>query len=150
MIGLNALKEELNIKIINPDFKDLKQILSWFSELDIEGIHEHFMFEDNHYCRVPLIANNSYDLLLCCWKSGQQSEYHGHPDQGCLVKILSGTLTEDIKFTNGTVETRNNCTGDVAYINDETGVHKIKNNSSEEAVSLHLYAPGGYKPKFLS
>src|SRR5210317_1679255 len=125
MVSLSKLKKELDLRIINPDFKDLKEIQAWFSSLEIQNIRNYYKFDDEHYCRVPLIANNSYDLLLCCWKSGQGVQFHGHPDQGCLVKILAGTLCEDVKYTDGEVETRTNSEGGVTYINDQIGMHRV-------------------------
>jgi len=149
MISIDEIKRELDPRIINPNFTDLKDLFEWFSEIEIRDLDQHFGFEEENYCRVPLIARDEYDLLLCCWKPGQESPFHGHPNQGCLVKILSGTLTEKVRFINGESEIRLNNKDEVGYITDKIGIHRVKNNSQENAVSLHLYAPGGYKPVFM-
>mmetsp|Transcript_47699 Transcript_47699/g.124956 ORF Transcript_47699/g.124956 Transcript_47699/m.124956 type:complete len:109 (+) Transcript_47699:580-906(+) len=36
--------------------------------------------------------------------------------------------------------------GDLAYINDSFGLHKVGNPSCARAVSLHVYAPGWIRP----
>ena len=148
MLSLNQLEQNLNERIINPEFKDLKEIIDWFADIEIESIRDHFVFEENNYCRKPLISKDEYDLLICCWKPGQGAPYHGHPNQGCLVKMLKGSLQEELKLADGNESVKHNTEGAVAYINDSIGVHQVKNISEDNAVSLHLYAPGGYIPVY--
>lgn len=147
MISLEDLKKELDERIINPDFSDLINLTTWFTALKIKDILSKSGYENDNYCRVSLISRKEYELLLCCWQPGQKSAFHGHPNQGCLVKILTGILTEEVRFSNGESEIRLNKTDDVGYINDKIGFHRVENASSENAVSLHLYAPGGYIPQ---
>lgn len=148
MHGITDIKEALNEKIIRKEFLDLLEVKDWFSALKINNIEEKFDFKDDNYCRVSLLSCEAYDLLVCCWKPGQESALHGHPKQGCLVKILHGTLTEEVHYADGQVEERLNQEGATAYINDAIGEHRVWNGSEGNAVSLHLYAPGGYKPQF--
>ncbi len=148
MENLKEIKKVLDSRIISSEFTDLKTLLYWFGDLKIQDIEKHIGFEDETYCRIPLIAVDQYELLLCCWKPGQESPFHGHPDKGCLVKILQGTLSEERKFTNGRTAVREISVNDVGYITDKIGIHRVSNNTKENAVSLHLYAPGGYRPNF--
>jgi len=101
MISIKDLRDELDSRIINPGFTDLEDSFHWFSDIVIEKVDRHYDFTEENYCRVPLIASPQYDLLLCCWTPGQLSPFHGHPEQGCLVKILKGTLTEAVKYIDG-------------------------------------------------
>lgn len=146
MQNIEELKAQLDEKILDPNFRDLQDLMDWFGALNIDEIESHYFFEDSGYCRIPLLGCDQYDLLLCCWLPGQESPFHGHPEQGCLVKILKGELTETRRFRDGSFKTGLNSRGSVAYINDSIGFHRVINNSGEEAVSLHLYAPGGYQP----
>lgn len=69
------------------------------------------------------------------------------------MKILSGQLTETrYEFPNkeGSNEDHGSMSllsekvhteDQVAYMNDDLGVHKMWNNGSDYAVSLHLYTP---------
>lgn len=147
MKSITEIHKELDDIILNESFYDLKDIIDWFRLLEIKEVKQHIGFEDENYCRVPLIANEQYNLLLCCWKPGQNAPLHGHPDQGCLVKILSGSLTEEVVYNNGEKEIRINTATDVAYIHDAIGKHSVSNDSDQDAISLHLYAPGGYVPE---
>jgi hypothetical protein len=36
--------------------------------------------------------------------------------------------------------------GEIAYINDSIGLHKVENSSSSRAVTVHVYAPGWRRP----
>ncbi len=148
MKSLAQIHKDLDDRILNESFSDLKEIMDWFSGIEIADIDSRSGFVDENYCRIPLIAKDEYDLLLCCWKPGQMAPIHGHPNQGCLVKIISGTLTEEIIYNNGKKEIRVNRESDVGYIHDSIGQHSVSNESTENAVSLHLYAPGGYNPTF--
>ncbi len=148
MNSFELVEKELDSLIIKPTFTDLNTLREWFLALEIPQVEERFAFEDETYCRIPIIAKTKYDLLICCWKPGQESPMHGHPEQGCLVKILKGSTTEEVRYVNGSIEVRCNLPGKVAYINDSIGFHRVWNGTEQNAVSLHLYAPGGYKPQF--
>ena len=148
MLSLKQLEHELSARLINPDFSDLRLLIDWYSGIEIENISSYFNFDDENYNRVILFARDEYDLLLCCWKPGQGAPYHGHPSQGCLVKMIKGSLREELKLADGNESVNQNSEGAVAYINDKIGIHQVSNVSGENAVSLHLYAPGGYIPDY--
>jgi predicted metal-dependent enzyme (double-stranded beta helix superfamily) len=66
------------------------------------------------------------------------------------MKILRGEVTEtryDYPVTDGeetpmsVISERTHKQGEVAYMADELGVHKVWNKGSDFAVSLHLYTP---------
>mmetsp|Transcript_67455 Transcript_67455/g.180226 ORF Transcript_67455/g.180226 Transcript_67455/m.180226 type:complete len:217 (-) Transcript_67455:223-873(-) len=97
-----------------------------------------------------LVASDgtNYNLLVLCWKAGCESRIHNHPCQGCFVLGLSGQVvetrytvhaeTDEIREVGQTVVSG----GDVTYINDNVGLHKIGSASTTRgAVSLHLYTP---------
>lgn len=91
-----------------------------------------------------LIATDhkTYTLLLLCWNPLKESPIHDHPCDGCWLQVLKGDIQE-IRY-NRLLE----CTmdihyksGQLSYITDRTGYHKVGNPSSQQAVTLHLYAP---------
>jgi len=95
-----------------------------------------------------LIATDdaSYTLLLLCWNPACESKIHDHPCDGCWLQVLQGQVNEcRYEEHDGTLS----CTADetfvegqVAFINDSIGLHKVANPSQNTpAVSLHLYAP---------
>ncbi len=90
----------------------------------------------------------NYTLLILCWNSGIESKIHNHPCDGCFIKTLRGCIKETLYST---CEKTNNicqksskfyCEGQVSYMNDDLGLHKISNaNKDVPAVTLHLYTP---------
>lgn len=121
-------------------------------------------------------------LLILVWNPGKGSTVHSHGNAHCILKVLSGTLTETLyewpagdsigsgadgggaclamnnnstseskekpgnlylqtsSMKNEKVTTLN--TGDLSYMTDSIGLHRIVNPSlTEVAVSLHLYTP---------
>src|SRR5437773_214431 len=88
--------------------------------------------------------------LILVWTPGKGSLIHNHSNAHCLMKILQGQLTETrydfpeiqtakegagaMEVTSETVYTENQ----VAYMSDELGVHRMWNNGTDFAVSLHL------------
>lgn len=92
--------------------------------------------------------NKNYTLLLLCWNSQRESKIHNHPCDGCYVKCVRGMLREtrytcnayDNTITKSSVKFYSE--GQVSYMCDEMGLHKIGNSdTSSGAVSLHLYTP---------
>lgn len=148
MNELDELESQLDRIITGKDFTDLIELENWFSGLEIIGINNYKQFDEVNYVRIPLIQKEQYDLLLCCWLPGQISPFHGHPEQGCLVKMLEGSLQEELKRKDGSIRIRVNNKGRTAYIHDKIGIHQVKNIFAKPAVSLHLYAPGGYTPHY--
>ncbi|ODV88134.1 hypothetical protein CANARDRAFT_26293 [[Candida] arabinofermentans NRRL YB-2248] len=97
------------------------------------------------------------NLLLLVWNPGKGSVIHDHAKAHCVMKILKGTLTEELfeerHIEDGAEDSSE--TGEriklfkttplpretVAHITDDIGLHRISNKTDEIAVSLHLYTP---------
>lgn len=94
-------------------------------------------------------GNGKSNLLVLVWTPGKGSPIHDHGNAHCLMKILRGSLTEtrydfptdtqpqEMKVKSRTVHDENA----VAYMADELGLHRVSNEGSDFAVSLHLYTP---------
>ncbi|KAK6081092.1 cysteine dioxygenase type I [Seiridium cupressi] len=94
-------------------------------------------------------GNGKSNLLVLVWTPGKGSPIHDHGNAHCLMKILRGSLTEarfdfpdetqakEMKMKSRTVHEENA----VAYMADELGLHRMTNEGSDFAVSLHLYTP---------
>jgi len=98
------------------------------------------------------INNPAFGIAILTWLPGQETPVHGHPENGCLLMPLHGMLDEcrmfrslvpgESKVFNNTIITRARYVqGQVSYIDNREGLHKIKNNGDELAVSLHVYSP---------
>ncbi|KAI0177501.1 RmlC-like cupin domain-containing protein [Pestalotiopsis sp. NC0098] len=94
-------------------------------------------------------GNGKSNLLVLVWTPGKGSPIHDHGNAHCLMKILRGSLTETrYDFPEGTqpqeMKVKSRTTHDenaVAYMADELGLHRVSNEGSDFAVSLHLYTP---------
>ena len=87
---------------------------------------------------------HSYELLLLQWNPLKYSMIHDHPGDGCYIKVVSGSIAESIydRFTLNKVQDSVASTGDVCYMDDNIGLHKIGNPSARNsAITLHLYTP---------
>ena len=95
--------------------------------------------------------NETYSLLLLCWNPGKESPIHDHPSDGCWVKVMQGAIRESRYRQPVVGETKNSplyCyqestarTGEVTYIDDTQGFHKVGNPDSYISATLHLYSP---------
>ncbi|CAJ2512799.1 Uu.00g009180.m01.CDS01 [Anthostomella pinea] len=94
-------------------------------------------------------GNGKANLLVLVWTPGKASPIHDHGNAHCVMKILRGNLTETrYDFPNGDkaqpmqVKSENvHNENAVAYMADELGLHRVSNQDSDYAVSLHLYTP---------
>jgi predicted metal-dependent enzyme (double-stranded beta helix superfamily) len=104
---------------------------------------------DDTYQRNLIYEDEHFDMYVICWKGNQQSPFHDHAQYGCLFRVLQGNVTE-IRKNSDVYQTTNMTTynvGDINYINNSQGTHKIINPSNQPAVTLHIYAPSKYLTK---
>ncbi|TVY26381.1 Cysteine dioxygenase [Lachnellula hyalina] len=100
-------------------------------------------------------GNGKSNLLVLVWSPGKGSPIHDHANAHCLMKVLKGSLKEsrysipaDADHETATagapvcLSEKVYGVGQVAYMADELGVHRISNpDEMGVAVSLHLYTP---------
>jgi hypothetical protein len=106
----------------------------------------------NSYNRELIYSSPEYDLVIITWCKNQGCKIHNHPENGCTVKILQNNITEEL-YEAETLKLCKSATykkDEVMYIDDTIGYHRMCNKYDEPCVSLHVYAPGKYKPKFFS
>lgn len=132
-------------KTITP--KQWKQILSEYQGDDYK---KYLQFDEEKYARNYVINTEAFDILILCWKPGQKTMLHGHPKDGCFVKILQWEIIETLYNTDKNLL----CTNivrewDIMYNHDSIGYHILENASERDTVSLHIYSPGNYKPCLL-
>ncbi|CAF2627865.1 unnamed protein product [Rotaria sp. Silwood2] len=111
-------------------------------------------FQQNKYTRNLVDAGNGkFNLMILCWAESQGSSIHDHTNSHCFMKCLQGNLVETkYAWPNGDNESKEEpmqfiCRtelkeGQVAYINDTIGLHRVENPShTDTGVTLHLYVP---------
>ena len=147
---------------------DQPRLLAAMASFDAEpgALRRYSHFAQSKTCARNLIAGDeTFSLLLLCWTRGKESPIHDHPSAGCFMRVVSGAVTETLfardEARNALVELRGHTAhaGDVLFVNDSLGFHKISCSSGDEggaegdgeggvedgsgkgAVTLHLYVP---------
>ena len=82
-----------------------------------------------------------FEIVLICWNPMQETPNHGHPENGCIMKVLKGELLE-IRQNGKFKRQKKLRKGDVSHISKQES-HIIKNGNLK-SVSLHIYSPSGY------
>lgn len=106
----------------------------------------HIQFDSQRYNRIPLLLTEDYEVILICWKAGQQTPIHDHPAIGCTLKVLEGCLLEtDIcPETLQTLSEKELKAGSIGFKQGSKPLHTIR--AIQDSISLHLYEPPHYKP----
>lgn len=118
-------------------------------KLNESEINPYCFWSNDFYTRNLVEKTKAYELIVLCWNPGQYSPIHNHQGQDCWMYIAKGKIDE----TQYVVQNQNQNDvvlketrkahyrkGQVGYIHDDIGVHIIKNNSKEKAISIHLYS----------
>ena len=100
----------------------------------------------NLVCRTPF-----FELLVLCWRPGQESTIHDHAGALNAIRVLSGELTSrTFARTNGA----SSGAGPVAQDGEErvpqdarmvgldrNGIHQLANATGNDLITVHVYAP---------
>jgi hypothetical protein len=133
------------------DIPFIPNIKSAISELEAYQGTDWKKFASDEEKRMLVYRNSNFDIIIRSWPAKSSIGLHNHPINGCIFKMLEGSLEEYIVYTsselvsNSTVEVEDG----VKYISNDIGYHSIRNPSENRSVSLHIYCPGYYIPKFI-
>ena len=134
---INILKNNRNL--IKNNMVKFKNILN----TDINWL-KYYSINKNIYNKNIIYKDKDFELVLITWLPNQSTKLHKHPQNGCLMKILSGSLYE-IKFKdNNIIGFSDHYKNSISYIDNEYGEHKIKNKTDNITISLHLYSPSDF------
>lgn len=119
-------------------------------------VHEHdwsaLPTRTNGYTRTCLYRDAQLEILILRWSAGSASAIHDHAGQRCWFTTLRGSfdLTNYRRVSGGRVpgyariepiETLTGVTiGEPDYRFGEEEIHRVTADSSDGAVSLHVYA----------
>lgn len=151
---LRNLINSLNNYIINKQYNQLllkNYVLNLLKNTDFKIDDKYKSYNlDNIYTKEIVHRNKLYSLEILSWGPYSKSPIHNHADFGCFMKVLNGSLkenlyNENLEFLKETKYEKN----DVTYINNNIGIHSIENNNeSNMSYSLHIYFPGKYNTKY--
>ena len=146
-MNLKDILDKLNNSDIINNFEELFKMISNYQLIDYK---DYIKYSEEKYNKVYLHTCDKYDLVLICWKNGQATQIHDHPDYCCILKVLEGCLFEEEYINNNNkIDLYNNNilkANSIANKKRDKILHRII--PLENSVSLHLYVPGSYKPKY--
>ncbi|MBX3396974.1 MAG: cysteine dioxygenase family protein [Phycisphaerae bacterium] len=116
-------------------------------EVTTQDLGEAISFSEDHYLRNRVRVGSNYEVLVLCWKSGQQSPIHDHGGSNCAVRVVQGAATE-VQFQQRddgklVVNKVGRLTpGRITQV-DEDDLHLVANREAEgvNLVTLHVYSP---------
>lgn len=91
--------------------------------------------------RYLLGRNEESELILMIWGKGAKSPIHDHGGSECWTVVVSGELVEK-RFSIDTLELLSEeiiGADETSYVEKESGVHQLVNESSQLVYTLHLY-----------
>ena len=142
---------ETLVNSLDPEEKNFLEYGNIMKSIDFDesAIKQYCFWSNDFYTRNLVEKTKAYELIVLCWNAGQYSPIHNHQGQDCWMYIAKGDIDE-IQYViqnqneNNVAlkETKKGhyCKGQVGYIHDDIGLHIIKNNSKEKAISIHLYS----------
>ena len=140
------------------EFNELAQRL----DLDDALVGAHVRFCDDHYARNLICRTAQFELLVLCWKPGQASTIHDHAGSLNVTRLYLGELTSrqfrrrdggrgvsemngaaSGELPRGPVELIDEqvIAGSGAATVDRGEIHQLANESGNELITVHLYAP---------
>jgi hypothetical protein len=142
---------ELDNQILLKELKNYKFI----NIINLNGYNKYFIY-----------SSDIFDIILIKWNKNCQSKIHDHPNKGCLLKILSGKLCEEVydnklnkiesNILRSKLDLAPNRTNvlrdvllekfDISYRIGNEILHKII--AFDDTYSLHVYIPGKYKSNY--
>lgn len=112
-------------------------------EFTYEELEQFASWSEEKYTRNLINRTEEYELILLCWEPGQETAIHGHDDNECWVKVLSGEFEEKTYALKGDsfepTGDRKLETFEVTSATTSDFLHSLKNSDSGRAMSLHLY-----------
>jgi hypothetical protein len=152
---MKTLEQLMHMITSHARFRGIEDVLQaepWLSAYSGEDWKD-YLSEENGACSSVVLLQNAYaKLTLICWDGHFRSPKHGHPDRGCLLKVLSGALVEtryDPIDPEKVIGKYHLYQGGMGFIHDALAYHVVENPSPQPAVSLHLYSPGIYTSRVI-
>ena len=100
-----------------------------------------YKFTPGCYNRNSLHTEDNFEILLLLWDVNSMTPLHTHPENGCVLLLLEGTLKEKIVNENMILYNKIN-RGEQSYIDDELGKHMIV--ATKKSMSIHIYSPPNF------
>lgn len=135
--------EELIEKLDHSDASNQGEILKKMN-IPLSDFEAYASWDKDTYTRNCIYRTDEYEMILLCWKKGNETPIHGHDDQNCWLYQLEGELTEIRyeKMESGDLTEVNRLKlvpGKLTFMNAAMGYHKLNNDNDLRAMTLHVY-----------
>ncbi|MFT4535169.1 MAG: cysteine dioxygenase [Saprospiraceae bacterium] len=128
---------------LNNSLKDDYAAIGASLEIPIEQLKPYSHWNSEFYARNCIKRTEHYELILLCWEAEQETPVHCHGGEECWVYVMDGNLIEthfqfeDDELITESIEEL--CEGEISFMCDDLGYHKLENASGQRSMSLHLY-----------
>ena len=95
-----------------------------------------------NYYKYTIFQNDIFELILIRWDKDFESNFHNHPNNGCILKVIEGEIIENRSIDNQSYQVTNLKKDNIGFMHDILGSHKIK--ALDTSYTLHLYSPPNY------
>lgn len=140
---INFLEDNSNISLNSDELHDL------IKNYNSDDWEKYQKFDIHNYKKNLVFRNDNFEIFVVCWSGKQGSHIHDHSENGCILKILKGRLTE-YKYNVNNLDLNELSylpEQTISYIDNSIGYHKIINDTLMDTVSLHIYSPPNYQGK---
>jgi hypothetical protein len=149
---IKDLETSLIQELKDNDLKSCRHLLEQYFKDNNGDWKNYINYTEVCYNRQLVVRNDLFDILVISWKKDQKSKIHDHPDKGCLMIVMQGEIHENlfVNKDNNVIKINENKLkiGDIGYKERNHILHDIA--GMENSVSLHIYAPPFYCPKYFS
>ena len=126
------------------DGKTLKPCIDFVKNYNSIDYKKFVEFSDVKYKKNLVYRNKDFEMFVVCWTPLQGTPKHDHSERGCIFKVLEGNIVEYRYKFNGSSAYYQHNVGSTGYMDNDIGIHLMKNDSKTNCVSLHIYSPPKY------
>ena len=145
-IRFSDLIERLNSQTSPPT---LEQLNLWVSSVEIDDVElePYIGFKEGNYWRHRVCRNDAVEMLVICWRPGQQTPIHDHNGSHGVVRVHQGLMCETI-FAFDSDKGLGHDTDRECPVGTVTGaevpdIHQLGNpaSSGQDLITVLVYAP---------
>jgi cysteine dioxygenase len=122
---------------------------SWLSNVEIYDfdLQPYIGFKEGNYWRHRVCRNEAVEMLVICWRPGQQTPIHDHNGSHGVVRVHQGLMSETIfnydKQQGLRYDSSRECLVGTVTGADVPDIHKLGNpdSSGQDLITVHVYAP---------
>ena len=149
-IFLGNILKRLNKIYTVYEYKSLSRNLTSISDFRIKNYNNfkteiigsnNLVFNKYGYSKNIIYSNNILTAFVVFWKPFSETPIHRHASNGCHVLKIDGTWQEELYKNDGIIESRGLTSGNVCFIDNSIGKHKMYYTGNDMGVSLNIYSP---------